>query len=46
MNKEQHTIRTLPNDFGALMQIALCISEYLTKIKSSATPFLNISLSH
>jgi hypothetical protein len=34
------------NDFGALAQIAMCISKYLTKIKSSASPFLNISLSH
>jgi hypothetical protein len=34
------------NDFGALAEIAMCISKYLTKIKKSATPFLNISLSH
>jgi hypothetical protein len=38
--------KTNLNDFGALAQIAMCISKYLTKIRSSATPFLNISLSH
>lgn len=34
------------NDFGVLAQIALCISEYTSKIKKSASPFLNIEVKH
>lgn len=39
-------VKTELNNFGVLAQIAIALSKYDSALPSSASPFLNISLSH
>ena len=39
-------VKTGLNNFGVLMQIAMCISEYDRKLQKHVTPNLSISLTH
>jgi hypothetical protein len=39
-------VKTELNNFGVLAQIAIALSKYDQALPSSASPFLNISLSH